>query len=162
MRFQEKRQHIVDLLFPIALFFVFAVSALTVILLAARIYRSVSLDASRHDTARTSLAYISEKIRQGDADGSISLGEFDGQTALILKQSNEDTDYYTYIYAYEGKLMELFVRDGTAAAASSGKLIMPVADFSMEQLDDSLFSFTCTDTDGHSARIVAGIRSNAG
>ena len=38
MGFRLKRRHIIDFLFPIALFFVFALSALTLILLAAGIY----------------------------------------------------------------------------------------------------------------------------
>ena len=37
MGFRLKRRHIIDFLFPIALFFVFALSALTLILLAAGI-----------------------------------------------------------------------------------------------------------------------------
>ena len=49
MGFRLKRRHIIDFLFPIALFFVFALSALTLILLAAGIYQST--------TERSSLRY---------------------------------------------------------------------------------------------------------
>ena len=159
MRFQTRSTHTIDFLFPIALFFVFAASALTVILLAAGTYRSVTENASGHFEAVSSLAYISEKIYQNDAKGSISLGTFDGEDALIIRHSYEDTDYYTYIYVHDGNLMELFVKDGVQASAQSGRIIMSDESLTMEQLKDDLFSFTCTDEKGHKASTVVSIRS---
>ena len=40
MKISPKRQHSIDLIFPIALFFVFAASALMVLILAADLYSS--------------------------------------------------------------------------------------------------------------------------
>ena len=91
MEFRLKRRHMIDLLFPIALFFVFALSALTLILLAARIYQSTTANSSLQYTSRTGLAYISEKIHQNDEDGAVYLGNFDGQDAVILEQKQGDT-----------------------------------------------------------------------
>ena len=73
MRFRLKQRHMIDFLFPVALFFVFALSALTVILLATQIYRSTTENSSLNYTARTSLSYISEKVHQNDSRQSISL-----------------------------------------------------------------------------------------
>ena len=42
MRFQTRQRHVIDLVFPIALFFVFAASALVVLILAADIYASTT------------------------------------------------------------------------------------------------------------------------
>ena len=87
MRFHTKRKHMIDYLFPIALFFVFALSALTVLLLAARIYQSTTENSSLNYTSRTSLSYISEKIHQNDMDGKVTIGSFDGCDALIMEQN---------------------------------------------------------------------------
>ena len=124
MRFRTKHRHMIDLLFPVALFFVFALSALTVLLIAARIYQSTTEHSSLHDTSRTSLSYISEKLHQSDEAGSVSLGTFDGCDALIIQQTHGEHTYYTYIYSYEGKLRELFVKAGVNASASSGMAIL--------------------------------------
>lgn len=159
MRFKTRRKHSIDFLFPIALLFVFAASALTVILLAANTYRAVTENASRHYEAGSSLAYISEKIYQNDSEGCVFLGTFDGEKALILRQVYEGADYYTYIYVHDGNLMELFVKDGVNAPASSGRIIMPDEFLTMEQLKDDLFAFTCTDKKGHKASTVVSIRS---
>ena len=147
MRFRTKHRHMIDLLFPVALFFVFALSALTVLLIAARIYQSTTEHSSLHDTSRTSLSYISEKLHQSDEAGSVSLGTFDGCT------------YYTYIYSYEGQLRELFVKAGVNASASSGMAILEVQDFSMKELSDGLLKFSCTDQEGQTTSSMIGLRS---
>ena len=159
MRFRIQQNHMIDFLFPVALFFVFAVSAMTVILLATGVYRSTTEHSSLNYTARTSLAYICEKIHQNDINGDVVLGTFDGCDALILKQPRREDTYQTYIYVYENELKELFIKDGVDAPAKSGKTILAVEDFSMETIKDGMFRFTCTDADGNRDSMIAGIRS---
>lgn len=159
MRFRIQQNHMIDFLFPVALFFVFAVSAMTVILLATGVYRSTTEHSSLNYTARTSLAYICEKIHQNDINGDVVLGTFDGCDALILKQPRREDTYQTYIYVYENELKELFIKDGVDAPAKSGKTILAVEDFSMETVKDGIFRFTCTDADGNRDSMIAGIRS---
>lgn len=159
MRLQTKHKHMIDFLFPVALFFVFALSSLTVVLLAACIYQSTTEDSALNDTARTSLSYIAEKIHQNDTKGMVSLGTFDGCDALVLQQTYNDENYYTYIYAYENELKELFIKDGANATASDGKVILQVKDFSIEQVNDRLFKFQCVDKDDRTASVIVGLRS---
>lgn len=159
MRFHTEKKHMVDFLFPIALFFVFAFSALTVILLATNIYREATESSSLNYTAGTSLSYIGEKIRQNDQSDAVSIGSIDGCESLILKQNRNGENYLTYIYVNQGNLSELFVKEGVTALASAGTVIMPVTDFTMEQRSDGLYAFTCTDTKGESSSAVVGVRS---
>ena len=159
MRLQTKHKHMIDFLFPVALFFVFALSSLTVVLLAAGIYQSTTEDSALNDTARTSLSYITEKIHQNDTKEMVSLGTFDGCDALVLHQTYNDENYYTYIYAYENELKELFIKDGANATASDGKVILQVKDFSIEQVNDRLFKFQCVDKDDRTASVIVGLRS---
>ena len=149
MRFRTQQNHMIDFLFPVALFFVFAVSAMTVILLATGIYRSTTEHSSLNYTARTSLAYICEKMHQNDVDGD----------ALILRQTHREDSYQTYIYVYENELKELFVKDGVDVPAKSGKTILAVDDFSMETVREGVYRFACTDTDGNQDSMIIGIRS---
>ena len=149
----------IDFLFPVALFFVFAVSALTVILLATNIYRSATEHSSLNYTAGTSLSYISEKIHQSDENGSVSLGTFDGLDALILDQEYDGASYFTYIYTDEHELKELFVKEGVQADASRGRPILQVKSFEMEAVSDHTFRFTCTDDAGQNAASVVTARS---
>lgn len=160
MGFRLRRKHMIDLLFPVALFFVFALSAVTLILLAAGIYRSTTENSSLQYTARTGLAYLSEKIHQSDEDGGVYLGTLDGQEALVLEQRFGEETYRTYIYVQEEQLKELFIRDGVEASADSGRTILEVRDFTMEQISDRLFRFECTDREDRSSAAVIGVRSS--
>lgn len=159
MRFQHRKSHMIDLLFPTALFFVFALSALTVILLAANIYQQTTDSASENYTSRTALSYVNEKIRQSDTAGGVTLGTFDNRDALILAQEIEGESYKTYIYEYNHTLRELFIKDGVDAVASDGKKIIDVNGFTMKSMGNSLYEFTCVDTDGTTTSVVAGTQS---
>ncbi|MEZ3435206.1 MAG: DUF4860 domain-containing protein [Lachnospiraceae bacterium] len=159
MRFRTKRRHMIDFLFPVALFFVFALSALTVLLLAARIYQSTTENSSLNYTSRTGLSYISEKIHQNDLGGQVTIGSLDGCEALIMEQTAGEDIYYTYIYADDKELKELFIKDGAPAKASSGRTILEIQNFSMEQIGDNLLRFSCTDKKNQTASTIVGIRS---
>ncbi|MFW5677205.1 MAG: DUF4860 domain-containing protein [Acetivibrio ethanolgignens] len=158
MRLQTKHKHMIDLLFPVALFFVFTLSALTVTLLAANIYQSTTEASVRNDSARTSLSYIAEKVHQNDIEGTVFLGTFDGCDALVLQQTYNSESYYTYIYTYNNKLKELFIKKGANATASDGKDILKVKDFSMSKINDRLLKFQCIDQEGKTESIVVSLQ----
>lgn len=159
MRLRTKQNHMIDFLFPIALFFVFAVSTLSVILLATEIYKNIIEDSSLSDTSRTSLAYISEKLHQCDGAGEIYLENTGNLDTLVIEQTYDETIYRTYIYAYEQELKEQFLKDGTAFMPANGTSILPVTAFDMKELTPGLFSFSCTDEDGHTTDTLIHIRS---
>lgn len=159
MQLRTRQNHMIDFLFPVALLFVFAVSSLAVILLATEVYRSTTEHSSLNYTARTSLAYISEKIHQNDSGGDVFLDVCDGCDTLILQQEYNGTVYKTYIYEHENELKELFAKDGLEFQASMGKTILDVEDFSMGTVKDGVFRFSCTDADGQKASTVVGIRT---
>lgn len=160
MKFQRKQKHMIDVIFPVSLFFVFALCALTVLLLAARIYQSTTENSSFNNTARTGLSYISEKIHQNDTDGNIRIGSLEDEPALIMEQMYDGSTYYTYIYFYENTIRELFLKKGGTAELSSGTKILDVKEFSMKQIDENLFEFHCATTDGAKDSIAVAVRSN--
>lgn len=159
MKFRTKQKHMIDVIFPIALFVIFALSALTVLLLAANIYRFTTENSALNYTARTGLSYISEKIHQNDVGGRIEIGELEGREALVMTQEYGDTKYCTYIYAYDNELRELFMKENAKAELSAGTSIMEVQDFSMKQQDEGIFRFTCTDQNDQTDSILVTVRS---
>lgn len=160
MRFHSEKKHIIDFVFPIALFFVFAASSLVVILLAANIYSSTTKSSESGFETRTILSYMTEKIRQGDEKKAVSIETFDGHDALAIQSIyGEDQIYMTYIYEDKGILRELFIQDGVDAKASSGKEIMKVSDFCMKKLSDTLFEFSCSSEDGETVKTIVSVRS---
>ena len=87
MKFATSHKHMIDLVFPIAVFFVFAASSLAVLMLSARLYRLQTEKADNNYTTRTSLAYVNEKIRQHDENGGIFIRTIEEQNCLALESN---------------------------------------------------------------------------
>lgn len=159
MRIRSQQRHMIDFLFPIALFFVFAISSILVILMATNVYQSTVKASNISDSSRMSLSYVAEKVHQNDQENSVSLGKFDGRRALVTEQNYGGENYRTYIYAHDGQLKELYIKDGIKASAGAGTAIMEVEDFNISEIDAGLFRISCKDKNGHVSSTVIGTRS---
>ena len=106
MRFHRNRSHVIDLIFPLAVLFVFAASSLVVLILSVHIYTGQTEQAEAHYRTDTPLSYVEEKIRQNDAAGSISVMTLDGTECLALKNSSDGINSTTYLYVSDGWLKE--------------------------------------------------------
>lgn len=126
------RKHTVDMLFVLTLFCAFAVCASLLIALGANVYQSTINDMNRHYTLSTASAFITEKVHQHDEADCISIGDFQGNTALILKENYGETVYYDYIYAYDGYVRELLVGENATVTPDSGQKILAVKKFKLE------------------------------
>ena len=160
MQPQIIKRHTVDFLFPIALFFAFALSALTIILFATNVYRKSVAHSAINYTSRTGLAYITEKVRQNDTDGSISVCTFHDLPALEITEEYEGEQFCTIIYAYDGALRECFISEGLDVQPEAGTKILEVQDFRIEALRDDLIRVVCTDQTGETVSGILHIRSN--
>lgn len=159
MRSSTPQRHMIDLLFTLALFCVLAASSLLVVLLGADVYKGAAADMTRNYELRTSLLYVSEKIRQYDVEGAVSLGELDGIPALTLDQAVGETVYRTYIYHHDGALCEVFSAVGTPLSPGDGQRVTELAGFSVEAAGEGLLRVTCTGRDGASSSVLTGPRS---
>ena len=91
--------HMIDLLFTLALFCVFAASALMVVLIGARVYQNTIERMNANFDGRASIAYVSNKIRQNDYPDAIHIIELEeGVPALALDQDFDGITYQTIIY----------------------------------------------------------------
>lgn len=155
------KKHMVDLLFPIALFLVLAASALFLVVLAANVYRnSVATEEDNYES-RTCLSYVTEKIRQSDEDGGVEAGTFDGVPCLILRQTFGEQSYVTYLYSYEGQLCELFIQEGVSMQAGDGQKILEVHDFHVTETEKGIFRISCSDQNGKESVTYAAVKSKA-
>lgn len=161
MKLRTKQSHVIDLIFPIALFFVFAASSLAALVLSANVYSTQTADEHDNYISHTSLSYINEKIRQNDANGGISIETLDGHPCLVLQRTIGSTPYVTYIYEYDGMLKELFVHDGVEIRLKDGTDIMEIHEFSMDEVGDGFFRFTTIDRNGNEVTMLSSERSSS-
>lgn len=160
MKVKGRNNHMVDLLFTIALFFVFAVSSLSVILISSNAYRQIQKQTEINYSARTTLSYIAQNVRQNDTEDQIEIGKLDEHPALIFRKEYRDASYSTYIYEYNGELKELFVKDGISISAADGKSIMEVTGFEMEAIENGLYRFVTTDKSQKEYELVIGSKTS--
>ncbi len=118
---KQEKHFIVDILFVLALFGVFAVSALTLVTIGADVYQHTVTDMSINYESRTAVSYITEKIRQNDMEDGICLTTLEDVPALCMRSRVDEDIYCTYLYLYDGYLKELFMKQG----ASLGGQILP-------------------------------------
>ena len=142
MDFKQKQRHIVDILFVLALFCIFALSALMLVLIGSNVYRKTVANMDDNYNTRTSLAYVTEKIHQFDETDAIEIGTLGDRDALILKTNTESSQYYTYIYMNDGYLKELFVSADSDLAPEAGQNILPIEDFQLNKINNKLYQFT--------------------
>lgn len=148
--------HMIDIIFTLALFCVFAASALLVVLIGANVYKGTVAEMGESFSTCTSVTYISTKIRQSDAVNSVYIADFGGENALVLTQEIGGEIYETRIYHRDGELRELFTRKGEAVSPDDGQFIMNVRALYMEETQDHLFRFTSEDASGrHISLLVA-------
>ena len=143
MKRRNEKKHVIDFLFPLAVFFVLAASSVAIVVLASGFYSRQVKTSSASYSGRTALAYVTEKMHQNDENGAIADGTFDGENALVIRQRYDEKDYVTYLYAYDGYLRELFIRDGTEAKASDGRKILATKDFEAKETSDGIFHLYC-------------------
>lgn len=163
MNTKQEKNHIVDVLFVLALFVVFTLSALVLVILGASVYRQTVSYMDENYTARTAYSYLTEKVRQNDLYDSISLGQLEDTDALVLTREINDTTYATYLYLHDGSLRELFMRQGSDIGAdplAAGREILPLTDWQLEMSADYLLHIILTLDDNSQKELFIALRSH--
>lgn len=148
MNFNKPKTHVIDYFFILSLFCVFAASALVVVLIGVNVYESTVTNMNENYTSRTSLTYVLEKVRQNDGTGNISVGDIQGQSAIIIEKIYDNVPYCTYIYAYDGELKELFIKKDQLFSPGEGESIMEVKNFTISKVGENLIKLETTSNEG--------------
>lgn len=160
MRQPTQKSHTADVLFTLALFCVFAVSALAVVLVGADVYKRTAAGMETSFTSRTAVSYVAQKVRQSDESGAVSLTQMGGETALRLSRRMENGDYFTYIYYYDGSLRELFCAADLTPSPEMGQPLLELDSFSIERAaQKGCLAFTATGADGETSRLILSLKS---
>ena len=139
------RKRSIDTIFVLIVFSIFAVSILMVLMFGASIYRNINELSRESESEHTALSYIWTKTKNFDDADSISIGEFNGITALLIDESFGDYNFRTAIYHYDGWLYELFSQVGLEFSPADGTRIVMVDNLSFETVNDRLFRATAGD-----------------
>lgn len=160
MKFGKRDKSIVDILFILALFAVFLICALFIVLFGAKIYGNTVKNSKIGFNSRTSLAYITEKIHQHDNSNGLEITGEGSDTTIALSQTVNGRDIVTYMYCYDNQLMEYTTNKGNVLNKQYGTYIMGLSEFDAMQCDDRLYKFSLTDLDGNNTEFFVSIYSD--
>lgn len=157
----SNKKHVIDTVFVICLMLLFLLSALTIIAIGANIYKKNVASTNDNYVQRVSIAYITEKVRQSDVDGNIFVQELFGENVLVFQQKIDGDLYNTYIYSYDGYLMELFARaDLSSFYPQTGQKILKIYSLDVEEKNSDLLQATITEEDGQKETVYIAVHSN--
>lgn len=154
---REKIQHHMDGLLLLLLFGVFAVCVLSVLLTGARAYRRLTLRDQEAYRRRTCVQYIATRVRQGDAEGGVSVEPFGGADALVMTGDG----YVTRVYCYNGWLMEMYAGEDVQLAPEDGEKIMELDGLAMS-MDGGLLTVEVDGGDAGTDTLRLSLRSGEG
>lgn len=137
--------HMVDILFVLGLFCIFAASSVVLIVFGADIYKKIVSNMDENFSTRTSVAYITEKIHQSDQYDSIIVCDENGSSKLIMKSTINDIEYATSLYEYDGYLYELFARTDIELPIDAGQQVIALHDLNFEFVSDNLLKVSYID-----------------
>ena len=140
-------RHVIDILFVLALFCTFVLSAIFLISIGANIYSNTMSNMDTNFISSTAVAYITEKIHQSDENDAISISNFDNADAITITQTINDIEYKTYIYQYEDTLRELTTRSEISLTKDAGQIIIPIKSFSVLISENNLLQCKVTTID---------------
>ena len=105
------------------------------------------------------MAYITEKIRQHDQSQGVMVADIDGYTCLVFRQTYDGEGYTTYIYADDGWLRELFIRDSLGFSPEMGEAVIEIQDFDIKAAAPGLYQLSLVDAHGQSTQMYISVRS---
>lgn len=117
---KEKAYKITDLL-SLTVLAVFALCALLVLLLGGRVYRNLTETAAESYCSRTACQYLSTRVQQA---GEVSVADFGGSHALVIREEIGGRVYLTRIYCHDGWLRELYCAESNQLQPADGEKIL--------------------------------------
>ena len=142
-------------------FAVFMVSVLLVLLSGADTVQRLAQRDQRSYHHRTAVQYITTRVRQADAAGSVSTDNFGNINTLVLTEIIEDYPYQTRIYCCDGYLREMFCAEGAELLPEFGEAILPMENFRVT-CEGEVIRITLSLPDGSTENMVLLLRSGGG
>lgn len=156
MKQQKTKTKLSDLA-ALLVFGVFALCVLLVLLTGADVYGKLVDRGQGAYTRRTAAQYLSTRIHQAD-QGAVTVEDFGGLDALVLREEIGGSAYLTRIYCYEGWLWELFTAEGGKFSPEDGQRLLEADSLSVS-LENGLLSAEIGFSDGTCRDLVLYLRS---
>ena len=159
---QGKKAFMVGLISMVFLLGIFAVASLFLINIGVQVYKNVVIANNDNFELRTSLSYLATRVRQADQTGMVEIREEDGIKILVLGEENEDGEFETCLYFWDGFLYEHFMEKGGYFEPGYGMETFEVEALIMEQKASGQLYFRATGGGGDTEELYMTLRAGRG
>ncbi|MDR0459798.1 MAG: DUF4860 domain-containing protein [Coriobacteriales bacterium] len=144
------RRHYFDIIFTLTLFALYTTIALSLSTIGAQVYTNTAQTLSSNFDQRTSVLYVTQKLRQNDVSGLIRVEQLGDGDALVFTEVYEDQSYETWFYVADGFLREVLMLAGDQPDANYGQAIMPMQSMAVDsqRLSDGVLTISFIQLDG--------------
>lgn len=149
-----------SLLFIILLFFSLTLCSLFTVLIGSQVYENINGRMEENFSGQTALSYISNKVKQTDIAGAVSIRTIDNTQVLVLEQTFDGRAYETMIYQMDGQIRELFSEKDANLGLEAGIAILPCSGLEFTPVSDKLIEVKLGAVPG--GCMLLGLRSEAG
>lgn len=149
----NERRHSFDTVIGLFLVCLFAASLFFVLSIGVGIYSDIESVMAEQFSTRTASAYVVSRVRQADRIGGIELGTLGDTDALILYEDLGDEQYLTYIYYYDGYIMELYCDALAELSPADGERVLKTDSLSFS-MNGPLLRIDCSHGDNSSVEYV--------
>ena len=148
------------MMFVLLVFAGFLLTAVMLISMGTAEYRKIVARMQENNDLRITSAYITQKIRQGKDEGAIQVRDFHGISSLCIGSEFGGIPCYTFLYVYDGKLMELLTPaayEGDVIPAS-GQPLFDMESIVFEETADGVLLIDGVTADGEVIRSLVTIQ----
>ena len=143
------------------IFGAFVVCVFIVIISGADLYKKLIDKDTDSFNMRTVGQYITTRIHQADSYAGVSVEDFCGTDAVVITEQIDGDMYKTWLYCYDGYLMELFGMDDIMLMPEDGEAVLKAEDIKFSLEDDLLKAYISV-KEGESYEVCVYIRSGEG
>ena len=159
---QGKKAFMAGLISMVFLLGIFAVASLFLINIGVQVYKNVVIANNDNFELRTSLSYLATRVRQADQTGMVEIREEEGLKILVLGEENEDGEFETCLYFWDGFLYEHFMEKGGYFEPGYGMETFEVESLIMEQKASGQLYFRATGGGGDTEELYMTLRAGRG
>lgn len=156
---KAEKNHVIDVVFMLALLCVFTVCGLMVVFIGINVYKDTANNMESSYSERTALAYVAKQIRQNDQTNTIEISEIEGVTALVFNESKSGQDFCKYIYYYNGYLQEIYTIKSFVPVLTAGQEIIEIGGFDAEITQDGMIEITINQDDADDLSLTLALQS---
>lgn len=130
-------------IFPITLFSIFFTAILILVSAGSTIYVALVDGQVNNNETRSSLSYLSARLKSADAQASVKLSKGPEGDSVVMSEYDEDGNVYeTRIYLYNGYLCEEYSFADTPVSPESAARIAKTDSFTITLIRDNLLEFS--------------------